>query len=104
MQGDLAAVARAREDGEQLAKLFEQLTRLEDRELLHTVYRRVWELKEEAGLLRGYLDWRKSRPEPATAFFSAEHRPRTYRGGLAADLQRLLSMRTDGSFHPRAFE
>ena len=104
VQGDLAAVSRARDGGEQLATLFEQLTRLENRELLHTVYRHVWELKEEAGLLRGYLDWRRSRPEPATAFFSAEHRPRTYRGGLAADLQRLLSMRTDGSFTPRALE
>lgn len=104
VQGEPAAAARAREGGEQLATLFEQLTRLENRELLHTVYRHVWELKEEAGLILGYLNWKESRPAPGTAFFSAEHRPRTYRGGLAADLQRLWSMRADGSFHPRAAE
>ena len=38
------------------------------------------------------------RPAAGAAFHSAEHRPRTYRGGLVADLQRMLPMRADGSF------
>ncbi|MFM7751087.1 MAG: hypothetical protein ACKPB0_11825, partial [Opitutaceae bacterium] len=56
--------------------------------------------KEEAGLILGYLQWTAGKPAPGAAFFSADHRPRTYRGGLVADLQRLLHMRSDGSFHP----
>jgi protein O-GlcNAcase/histone acetyltransferase len=98
LAGDPAAVKRARAGGVALTRLFEYLTRLEDRELLHTVYRHVWELKEEAGLLLGHLDWLQSGPAPGNAFFSAEHRRGTYRGGLAADLQRLLPMRADGGF------
>lgn len=96
--GDAEAASRARAGGAALGRLFEYLTRLEDRELLHTVYRHVWELKEEAGLLLGYLDWLESRQEGNASFFSAEHRSGTYRGGFAADLQRLLTMRADGSF------
>lgn len=96
--GDPAAGKRARAGGVALIRLFEHLTRLEDRELLHTVYRHVWELKEEAGLLLGYLDWLQAPPPPGTVFLSAEHRRGTYRGGFAADLQRLLPMRADGGF------
>lgn len=97
-QGDPAAVERAREGCTRIMALFEHLTRLENRELLHTVYRLAWELKEEAGLILGYLDWAQGRPAAGTAFFSGEHRPRTYRGGLSADLQRLLPMGPDGGF------
>jgi len=100
LQGDVAAIARARGGCVRLASLFEHLTRLEDRQLLHTVYRLAWELKEEAGLIAGYLDWRARGAAPGSAFHSAEHRPRTCRGGLVADLQRLLPMRPDGSFTP----
>ncbi|MFM8336041.1 MAG: beta-N-acetylglucosaminidase domain-containing protein [Opitutaceae bacterium] len=104
LQGDPAAVERARAGGAQLTALFEHLTRLENRELLHTVYRHVWELKEEAGLILGHLHWAAGKHAPGATFFSAEHRPHLYRGGLAADLQRLLRMRGDGSFHPTTTE
>jgi len=100
LQGDAAAATRARADCARIAVLFEHLTRLEDRALLHTVYRLAWELKEEAGLIAGYLDWRERGPAAGAAFSSAEHRPRTYRGGLVADLQRLLPMNPDGEFTP----
>ena len=98
LRGDPAAAGRAREGCGQIAALFEHLTRLEDRDLLHAFYRLAWELKEEAGLISGYLDWAAGDPAAGSTFFSAEHRPRTYRGGLAADLQRLLPMRPDGGF------
>lgn len=101
LQGDAAAATRARAGCARIATLFEHLTRLEDRELLHTVYRLAWELKEEAGLIAGYLEWRATRPAAGAAFHSAEHRPRTYRGGLVADLQRMLPMRPDGGFTPQ---
>ncbi len=84
-----------------IGDLFDQLTRLENRDLLHTVYRHGWELKEEANLLVAYLRWLQSEPAAEARFFSAEHRPGTYRGGLVAELQRQLPMRRDGSFDHR---
>lgn len=85
---------------QRIGELFDHLTRLENRDLLHTVYRHVWELKEETNLLVGYLRWRQAGPVAGSRFLSAEHRPRTYRGGLVAELQRLLPMQADGSFVP----
>jgi protein O-GlcNAcase/histone acetyltransferase len=84
---------------EQLEAIYEKMTTLDDRELLHTYYRFIWELKEEAMLLRRFVAWRKSDP-PSTPFVSGEHRPRIYRGGLMAELQRLLPMDPQGAFNP----
>lgn len=86
---------------QRVERLFERLTRLEDRDLLHTVYRHVWELKEESALLLGYLRWLQSSPRPGETYQSAEHRPKTYRGGLVADFQRLLPLGEDGGFAHR---
>jgi protein O-GlcNAcase/histone acetyltransferase len=83
---------------EQLEALYEKMTTLDDRQLLHTFYRFIWELKEEAMLLRRFVAWRKSDPPPSTPFVSGEHRPRIYRGGLMAELQRLLPMDPQGAF------
>jgi hypothetical protein len=68
------------------------MTTMSNRDLLHTFYRFIWELKEESILLRRYVAWRKSRPSTGARFASAEHRPGIYRGGLLAELQRLLPM------------
>jgi len=87
---------------EQLEALYEKMTTLDDRELLHTFYRFIWELKEEAILLRRFVAWRKSNPPPSTPFVSSEHRPRIYRGGLMAELQRILPMDPQGAFAPSA--
>ena len=77
------------------------MTELENRELLHTFYRHVWELKEEMHLLLGYFNWLRSKPGLYDTFTSAEHRPKTYRGGLVAELQRLLPMNDAGEFSHR---
>lgn len=89
---------RFRAHGRALHQLFDKLTALTNRDLLYSLYRHMWELKEEVILLQRYLDWLKANPAPDTAFFSAEHRAGTYRGGLVAELQRHLPMRTDGGF------
>jgi protein O-GlcNAcase/histone acetyltransferase len=81
--------------------LFRTMTGLENRELLHIFYRHVWELKEEMHLLLGYLNWLQSKPGLHDTFTSAEHRPKTYRGGLVAELQRLLPMNDAGAFSHR---
>ena len=91
-------------DGLAMELLFEKMTALKNRELLHTFYRHVWELKEEAHLLAGYLRWRQGKPPTNTPFTSADHRPKTYRGGLVAALQRVLIMDEAGSFSPRPLE
>lgn len=78
--------------------LFEKMTALVNRDLLHTFYRHVWELKEEVHLLAGYLHWLQGKPNPKKAFTSADHRPKIYRGGLVSALQRVLIMDEAGSF------
>jgi protein O-GlcNAcase/histone acetyltransferase len=81
--------------------LFRTMTELENRDLLHALYRHVWELREEAHLLLNYLNWLQSKPGLNETFTSAEHRPRTYRGGLVAELQRLLPLDETGAFSHR---
>ena len=95
------AETRCRAMARRLLDLHERLTALEDRELLHTLYRRTWELKEEAILVLRYLDWWRTDPKPGTGCHSGEHLPGTYRGGLAAALQRRLPMHSDGGFDHR---
>ena len=84
-----------------LQTLFTKMTALENRELLHVFYRRVWELKEEAALIRDYLAWLRSRPGLRKTFSSDEHRPGTYRGGLVAQLQRILPLDKTGAINHR---
>ncbi len=86
-----------------IISLFEKMTALKNRELLYSLYRYVWELKEEVTLARNYAGWLKTNPGPDAMFASAEHRPKVYRGGLVAELQRLLSMDEDGGFNRRSF-
>jgi hypothetical protein len=81
--------------------LYEMMTAMNNRELLHTFYRFVWELKEESMLLRRYLAWRKSGSPGTAVFTSGEHRPGIYRGGLIAELQRMLPMDEQGGFSGR---
>jgi hypothetical protein len=86
-----------------LEALYEIMTTMENRELLHTFYQFIWELKEESLLLRRYVGWRKSNPSARTAFSSGEHRPGIYRGGLMAELQRMLPMDAQGRFLAKPF-
>jgi hypothetical protein len=67
-----------------------RLAELEDRALFHAWSRRAWELREEMDLLLQYAAARE-RGMPRTESLHADfHLPGTYRGGLAARLQRLL--------------
>ena len=80
--------------------LFEKMAGLKNRDLLFALYRHVWELKEEVVLMREYLSWHRTHPHQT--FTSAEHRSKVYRGGLTADLQRLLPMDNEGRFQHRS--
>ncbi|MDA1274237.1 MAG: beta-N-acetylglucosaminidase domain-containing protein [Verrucomicrobia bacterium] len=90
-------------DCDEMMGLFSKMCEIRNRDLLHALYPLLWELKEEAALVRNYTQWRSQKEMPSTAFRSPEHAPGTYRGGFVAELQRLLPMQRDGSF-PRAGE
>ncbi len=89
-------VTEFRKRAEMTLRLFEKMTALEDRELLHAFYRQMWALKEEAHLWLRYLEWRAGTSPAGERFHSPELRPDTYRGGLVAELQRLLEIDAEG--------
>jgi protein O-GlcNAcase/histone acetyltransferase len=83
-----------------LERLYEKMTALRDRALLHVFYRHIWDLKEEAALMRAYVTWMERSPAAGAVFRSPHHRPGIYRGGVVAELQRLVPMDRDGGFRP----
>ncbi len=83
-----------------LARWQTRITELEDRELSYTLYRFVWELKEEVDLLQRFVAWSDRPARTRGPFRSIFHQPGTYRGGLVARLQRLLEVSGDGSIAP----
>ena len=82
----------------EIIALFDKMTALKNRELLYALYRHAWELKEELVLVGKYLNWLKSGPEPGQTYATPERRQKICRGGLVADLQRLLPMDDKGRF------
>lgn len=82
--------------------LINKVTALDNRDLLYAFYRHLWELKEEIDLLQRYVRWLQSKPKLGDVFVSQEHRPKTYRGGFVAELQRLLPMNDAGGFNHRS--
>lgn len=74
-----------------------RLSDLRDRRLFNALSRRIWELREELDLLVRFIDaGMASRVDGVCA--SDFHLPGTYRGGMAARLQRLIEQHADGSF------
>lgn len=83
-----------------LIGLFDRLAGLANRELLYALYRPAWELREEAALLQRYARWRRTHPGKAEKFSAPEFQPGHFRGGITAELQRLLPMDARGRFGP----
>jgi len=96
-----ASLQRLFSYGHILTSLFAKISTLENRDLLYAFYRHLWELNEEIKLLFNYLNWLLSKPGLDEVFSSREYRPKVYRGGFAAALQRLLPMDEAGRFHHR---
>ena len=71
-----------------------RLAELRDRSLFYALHRRAWELREELDLLIGYFD------SEMTPYRSDSHLPGTFRGGIVARLQRLLTQHENGTFTP----
>jgi len=94
------AGARLEQASRQIVALYEKLTTLTNRNLLHAFYAHVWELKELALLILAWLRWRQEHPDPnpTQRFASPEFRPGIFRGGFGARLERLLPMDDQGRF------
>jgi protein O-GlcNAcase/histone acetyltransferase len=95
---EAAAGAEFLELGGRLRNFCAALAELRDRSLFYALHRRAWELREELDLLLGYV--RAKQADPAVNFHSDFNLPRTYRGGLVAELQRLLALQPGGAFIP----
>jgi hypothetical protein len=80
--------------------LFEKLTELKDRDLLYALYNYVWEIRTETQLLANYLRWLASDPPKGASFARPEVIANTYRGGMAAEIQKLLPLDATGSVAP----
>jgi len=83
----------------ELIALLDKMSALKNRELLFALYRHAWELREEVRLIGQYVSWLKKNSGAGDGFVSADRRPNIYRGGLVAELQRLLSMDKEGRFY-----
>jgi protein O-GlcNAcase/histone acetyltransferase len=77
-----------------------RLPELQDRSLFHALGRRAWELREEMDLLERYVEFKSKPANHNQPFRSDSHLPGTYRGGLVAQLQRLLLLQDDGTIIP----
>nr|SVE78081.1 EOG090X01OH [Daphnia lumholtzi] len=75
-----------------LNKLFTRLTYINNRELLYELYPYVWDMRGVVALLNSYVKWLSFNQGSKQGFLSGEQEPWVFRGGLAADLQRLLPL------------
>ncbi len=85
-----------------IQSLFESLGQLLDRELFYAWSRRIWELKEELQLFEAYLAKKKCGIDDSEGVAVESHLPGTYRGGVVAKLQNVLTMDDRGQFKPVA--
>ena len=92
-----AAVQVVRATTHRLRDFCARMTELRDRSLFHALSRRVWELREELDLLDRYVE-QKSGAGSDTPVSSDSHLEGTFRGGMVARLQELLTQRPDGTF------
>jgi hypothetical protein len=82
-----------------VARLFDRLTELADRDLLYALYGVVAEARHESSALVAYLE---HRARGGHGFGRPDHLPSTYRRGFAADAQALWPLGPDGVELPGA--
>ncbi|MEM6428713.1 MAG: beta-N-acetylglucosaminidase domain-containing protein [Deinococcota bacterium] len=75
--------------------LFHKLTELNNRDLLYSLYGYVWELDHELNYAVDYLHWLQA-GSSGGRFGRPEQLPNTFRGGFAAELQRLIRLDEEG--------
>ncbi|KAI4470352.1 o-glcnacase [Holotrichia oblita] len=75
---------------EAVNRLFQHLTACNNRELLYDLYSYVWDIRGVISLLNSYIKWLGFSKGWKETFMSGEQEPWVFRGGLTADLQRLI--------------
>ncbi|GLG94790.1 Bifunctional protein NCOAT [Gryllus bimaculatus] len=73
-----------------LNTLFQRLTFCANRELLYDLYPYVWDMRGVVSLLNSYVKWLGFSKGWKETFMSGDQEPWVFRGGLTADLQRLI--------------
>ncbi|XP_019868330.1 protein O-GlcNAcase isoform X2 [Aethina tumida] len=82
--------AKMNEMTETVNKLFKHLTNCNNRELLYDLYSYVWDIRVVICLLNSYIKWLGFSKGWKETFMSGDQEPWVFRGGLTADLQRLM--------------
>lgn len=75
-----------------VGRLFARLTFVPNRALLYDLYPYLWDIKGVISLLNSYVKWIGFSKGYKEAFISGEQEPWLFRGGLTAELQRLLPL------------
>ena len=81
-----------------VAKLFDDLTEIGNRDLFYTFQPYLWECREELLTITHYLDWLATKPAQGASFPHQNHLPNTYRQGFAVALQHLLPRAANGRY------
>ncbi|XP_050505146.1 protein O-GlcNAcase isoform X2 [Diabrotica virgifera virgifera] len=71
-------------------RLFEHMSSCNNRELLYDLYSYIWDMRGVISLLNSYVKWLGFSKGWKETFMSGEQEPWVFRGGLTADLQRLV--------------
>ncbi|XP_043268818.1 protein O-GlcNAcase isoform X2 [Venturia canescens] len=71
-------------------RLFTRLSFCNNRELLYDLYSYVWDMRGVVSLLNSYVKWLGFSNGWKETFMSGDQEPWVFRGGLTADLQRLI--------------
>ena len=87
--------AEFQELSQTLTNLFHKLTELKNRDLLYSLYAYAWEIEHAIRYLLNYFDWLKQ-GNKAEAFGRPGQLANTFRGGLAADIERLFPLDKKG--------
>ena len=96
---DRETLTSFRQQAGRLRDFCARLVELKHRPLFYALSRRAWELREELDLLIGYIGFKLEKHR--APFTSDFHLSLTYRGGMVARLQRLLTQNPDGTLAPR---
>ncbi|KAK9871747.1 hypothetical protein WA026_014201 [Henosepilachna vigintioctopunctata] len=82
--------AKMNEITEAVNRLVKHLTACNNRELLYDLYPYVWDIRSVIALLNSYVTWLGFSKGWKETFMSGDQEPWVFRGGLTADLQRLM--------------
>lgn len=79
---------RLKKDAEDISRLFEKLTELDNRDLLYSLYSYVWEVRHELLYLVRYLEYLQTGKKGK--FGKPTQLPNTFRTGIVATLEKML--------------